>query len=298
MARLHAISETEDKDASVVTTDHGQFVFKPCDKIGQGAFGTVYRAREKHSGSVVAMKCVPAEVFKTHELDAVAKLLRSPYIVNVVTTVLQGEKSFLVMELCDMDLDEFLSLSNGVLCDKDINTLSRCLCLAKSYLFQNKVVHRDIKPSNILINVNHGSHSPALCIGIAKLSDFGCSHTMTDDEETPTISGTFYYMAPEVAVNLVNVQTYDHAVDMWSIGVVLFECLSGKLPFDEADMCRLFLKALGKNYCCYEVPQLTDRKHFWQPILNELLQLNPKKRATPDRLENYIFSHGPEIEKR
>ncbi len=90
----------------------------------------------------------------------------------------------------------------------------------------------------------------------AKIADFGTSRQRFDDEETANLTGTLCYMAPEVGANLLDRNEYGPSADIWSIGVVLYNAISGKLPFDEGAQCKLFLNAIVQNYDGFVSPVL------------------------------------------
>lgn len=104
--------------------------------------------------------------------------------------------------------------------------------IARGYnaLYECCIVHRDIKPQNIL--VKYCSHDGNL-FDTAKISDFGISRILTDEENEAlsNVAGTLHYMAPEVGANILRTCEYGHEVDMWSLGCVFYQCITGKVTF-------------------------------------------------------------------
>lgn len=116
--------------------------------------------------------------------------------------------------------------------------------MARGYdvLYEEHIVHRDIKPHNILVQYKHND---SIEIRTAKITDFGISRVLepcsNDDDDCAyaflsNVAGTLYYMAPEVGANLLKTCQYDFQVDMWSIGCVLYQCISGQVSYAYA--CR------------------------------------------------------------
>lgn len=104
--------------------------------------------------------------------------------------------------------------------------------IARGYLalYEKKIVHRDLKPQNILLCYERGSDDVSPRIQIAKITDFGISRVLTDDGgQLCNVAGTLLYMAPEVGANLVTLSEYDSCADMWSVGCVFYQCISGKV---------------------------------------------------------------------
>lgn len=211
--------------------------------IGQGGMGAVYLGRQKSLDRPVAIKILPPEVAErdgfrdrfAREGKALAKL-NHPNIVSVIDFGQAGPYAMLVMELVEgANLREVLS--QGRLTAKEALEILPQLCDALSYAHDEGVVHRDIKPENLLFD-NRGR---------LKITDFGlakliASRTKEPGEETsqaeathdPTrgIVGTLHYMAPE---QLENPTSVDHRADIYALGVVFYEMLTGELPIGRFD---------------------------------------------------------------
>uniref|UniRef100_A0A915JYU7 Protein kinase domain-containing protein n=1 Tax=Romanomermis culicivorax TaxID=13658 RepID=A0A915JYU7_ROMCU len=303
-----------DHDEELVEIDH--FAFRPstANFLGEGAFGYVYRGYDmsKKIDRQVAIKTVLSEKLKRQEMELLSKI-RSEHLVKILSICTRGEITYVVMELCDGDLAGYLS-KYSKLDSKNATLLADNLARGYNILQAYKIVHRDIKPQNILIKYRRtnndrqsikiaSEHQFEDCdrrdIAVAKLSDFGTSHLLTaDDDELCNVAGTLFYMAPEVGANLVTTNSYDHSADMWSIGCVLYESISGTIPFDENSLCRLFLHVACKNYQTFAVktPWSTaatvngsypsDDTHQFDYVANCLLKIDPKQRMTPQQFYN------------
>jgi len=144
------------------------------------------------------------------------------------------------------------------------------------YLHDNNVIHRDLKPGNVLVTVT----------GKLKLADFGASfdmgaYTMRDHQ---TCVGTPAYMPPEV----VNGRQHTTASDIWSFGIMIFEMITGKLPFDSKNQSKLMLDiAMGKINI--EWPKKTKLPPHFKKLVETCLQNDPNKRPTAEDLLEHPF---------
>ena len=200
-------------------------------KLGEGGKGVVYKARDTVLNRVVAIKVLKSAVAGEEaysrfmrEAQAVAKL-NHPNIVSIYDIGTEGEKRFFVLEFIDgTSLRELMKTYPEGKCD--IQTVLRMgidVCSALQYAHSQEVLHRDIKPENILITEE----------GIAKLMDFGLAKMLDQPGITQEgiIVGTVAYVAPENALG----KGADARSDLYSLGAVLYEALTGKPPFPGED---------------------------------------------------------------
>jgi serine/threonine protein kinase len=191
--------------------------------IGQGGMSDVYEAFDEATQAAVAVKLVrPGDRSFAHRLAQEARALERldhPGVVRLLASGLAGDQAYLVMEMVSgCSLRE--ELAHGPLPPERVAAIGSQLADALSYAHARGVVHRDVKPSNILLA---GSTT-------ARLSDFGIARFLDASTLTAagTTLGTAAYMAPE--------QLEDHKVgppaDIWSLGIVLLECLSGRRVYD------------------------------------------------------------------
>ncbi|XP_032467500.1 inhibitor of nuclear factor kappa-B kinase subunit epsilon isoform X3 [Phocoena sinus] len=185
------------------------------DLLGQGATASVYKARNKKSGELVAVK-----VFNT------ASYLRPREV--------QGgsRQKVLVMEYCSSGslLSALESPENAFgLPEDEFLVVLRCVVAGVNHLRENGIVHRDIKPGNILRLVGEEGRS------IYKLTDFGAARELDDDEKFVSVYGTEEYLHPDMYERAVlrkpQQKAFGVAVDLWSIGVTLYHAATGSLPF-------------------------------------------------------------------
>ena len=194
-------------------------------RLGKGAMGTVYRATDTQSGRDVALKVISSElVFDSDMLErfkregeALSKL-KHPNIVEFLDAFQHEEHYVIVMEFVSGgSLHELIS--KGPLPVERANSIALELCDALIRSHHLNIIHRDLKPENVLIAED----------GTSKLADFGVARLSEGTRMTRsgTQVGTPYYMAPEAWEG----KTLDAKADIWSLGVILFEMLTGQVPF-------------------------------------------------------------------
>jgi serine/threonine protein kinase len=194
-------------------------------RLGAGAFGTVWMARDERLEREVAVKILPRErvIGGRFEREArAAARLSHPAIVTLYEAAVDDEGAYLVSELVRGETLDAL-LEQGQLSDRDIVAIALALCDALQHAHDHGVVHRDVKPSNVL--VPDAPPSPAQ---VAKLTDFGVAHVVGGDALTKTgdVLGTLAYMAPEQAEGLEAAEP----ADLYSLALVIYEALSGVNP--------------------------------------------------------------------
>uniref|UniRef100_A0A3Q1KAA0 non-specific serine/threonine protein kinase n=1 Tax=Anabas testudineus TaxID=64144 RepID=A0A3Q1KAA0_ANATE len=185
----------------------GAFEFSRKDLIGHGAFAVVFkgRHREKHDWEV-AVKCINKK-----------NLAKSQTLLG---------KEIKILKYCNGgDLADYLH-SKGTLSEDTIRVFLQQITGAMRVLQAKGIIHRDLKPQNILLSYPPGrkSHSNNTCI---KIADFGFARYLQNNMMAATLCGSPMYMAPEVIMS----QNYDAKADLWSIGTIVFQCLTGKAPF-------------------------------------------------------------------
>jgi predicted Ser/Thr protein kinase len=198
--------------------------------LGQGGMGAVYKARQKQLDRLVALKILPPQVGQsedfaerfTREARSLAKL-NHPYIVTVHDFGhTESGLYYFIMEFVEgTDLRRIIL--GGKLSAKEALAIVPQICDALNYAHEEGVVHRDIKPENILLDNK----------GTVKIADFGLAKLLGQPANTFTLTqagqkmGTPHYMAPE---QIEHPGQVDHRADIYSLGVVFYEMLTGELP--------------------------------------------------------------------
>uniref|UniRef100_A0A672SGT6 non-specific serine/threonine protein kinase n=1 Tax=Sinocyclocheilus grahami TaxID=75366 RepID=A0A672SGT6_SINGR len=233
----------------------GKFEFSRKDLIGHGAFAVVFkgRHREKHDWEV-AVKCINKK-----------NLAKSQTLLGKEIKILKELKHENIVALLDFQV------AKGTLSEDTIRVFLQQIAGAMRVLQAKGIIHRDLKPQNILLSHPAGrkSHSNNTCI---KIADFGFARYLQNNMMAATLCGSPMYMAPEVIMS----QNYDAKADLWSIGTIVFQCLTGKAPFQASSPqdLRLFYeknKTLSPN-----IPRETS-SHLRHLLLG-LLQRNHKDR--------------------
>jgi serine/threonine protein kinase len=212
--------------------------------IGQGGMASVYKAYDPNLHRAVAIKVIHPhlsnnpEFFRRFEEEATAVAhLRHPNIVQMYDFNHDGDLYYMVMEFVMGETLQTrlkrLNTSKRRLGVKETITFTAEICDAADYAHQRGMIHRDIKPANIMLDVN----------GKAILMDFGIARMVDASQHTATgaVLGTAMYMSPE---QIQGLQT-DARADIYSIGITLFEMLSGKPPFEADSAMTLMMMHLN-----------------------------------------------------
>lgn len=197
--------------------------------VGRGGMGAVYKVRQKNLDRLAALKILPPEFgasaeFKerfAREAQAMAKLSH-PHIVPIFDYGQRGDLCYFIMEYMDgLNLRQLMA--SGNVSPKEALAIVPQICEALQYAHDQGIVHRDIKPENILLNKQ----------GEVKIADFGLAKLIGRGAEGEKIVGTPKYMAPEQMSKPAEV---DHRADIYSLGVVFYQMLTGQLPAKEIEL--------------------------------------------------------------
>lgn len=214
----------------------GDYEYNSKDLIGHGAFAVVFkgRHRKRHILQVAIKSITKKSLAKSQNLLGkeikILKELTELHHENVVALLDCKESQhnvFLVMEYCNGgDLADYLN-PRGTLSEDTIRLFLFQLAGAMRALYNKGIVHRDLKPQNILLQHNNGKTFPPPSKIRLKIADFGFARFLQDGNMAATLCGSPMYMAPEVIMSL----QYDAKADLWSLGTIVFQCLTGKAPF-------------------------------------------------------------------
>ncbi|MBR5315394.1 MAG: Stk1 family PASTA domain-containing Ser/Thr kinase [Firmicutes bacterium] len=199
------------------------------EKIGEGGMAVVYKAKCRLLNRYVAIKILRPEFTKDAQFvenfkreSQAAAGLQHQNIVSVYDVGKEGNIHFIVMELIDGRPLSDLIHDHGTFDYKEAIEITKQVASALSLAHRNHIIHRDVKPHNIMITKD----------GIAKLADFGIAKAVSDStmvsQETSRIIGSVHYFSPEQARGAY----VDERSDIYSLGIVLYEMLTGQVPFD------------------------------------------------------------------
>ncbi|XP_050779436.1 serine/threonine-protein kinase ULK1 isoform X3 [Gopherus flavomarginatus] len=273
----------KDKDMETV----GKFEFSRKDLIGHGAFAVVFKGRHKEKpGLEVAVKCINKKnLAKSQTLLGkeikILKELKHENIVALYDFQEMANSVYLVMEYCNGgDLADYLHTMR-TLSEDTIRLFLQQIAGAMKMLHSKGIIHRDLKPQNILLSYAGGKKSNPNNIRI-KIADFGFARYLQSNMMAATLCGSPMYMAPEVIMS----QHYDAKADLWSIGTIIYQCLTGKAPFQASSPQDLRLFYEKNKMLMPNIPRETS-SHLRQLLLG-LLQRNHK-----DRMDFDEFFHHP-----
>jgi serine/threonine protein kinase len=207
-------------------------------KLGEGATSEVYLGRDPFAGRDVAVKVIFPEVLKDKERGrmyrhllvteaSLAGKLTHPHIVQIFDAVVTDDESYIVMEyVAGGTLEPFCSPSTLMPVDRLVEIVFKCT-RALDYAQRLGITHRDIKPANILLVRPGDIHDKSG--GDIKISDFGAALMAGTDQTQTQVSGVGSpaYMSPQQ----VRDQALNHQTDIYSLGVVMYQLLTGRLPF-------------------------------------------------------------------
>ena len=263
--------------------------------IGKGGFCTVYKTTYKETKKVYALKVIDKSILNNDEQIkniineiTIMNELDSPNLLRLVTNFEDENRIYIILPLC----------SNGQLFDilhKPIRKVNEIII--KKYLYQSidainnlhkkKIIHRDIKPENILIDNDDN----------ALLSDYGIATHCKEGETRNTYCGTDEYLAPEV----IRGEPYDEKIDIWAIGILIYECVSPsrKTPFNKLD----FLERTkdNKEYLIKTDKQLkikydNDFNPLAKNLIEKILKINPNERLSIDDILKHVFFNDVKLE--
>ncbi|XP_046680294.1 serine/threonine-protein kinase ULK2 isoform X2 [Homalodisca vitripennis] len=274
----------------------GDYEYSSRDMIGHGAFAVVFkgRLRSDHSQIVAIKSITKKSLAKSQNLLGkeikILKELRELNHENVVALFDCKESAnhvFLVMEYCNGgDLADYLSLK-GTLSEDTIRMFLRQLAGAMKAMHAKGVVHRDLKPQNILLNYTPNRPSPQPQHIRLKIADFGFARFLQDGVMAATLCGSPMYMAPEVIMSL----QYDAKADLWSLGTIVFQCLTGKAPF-QAQTPQALKQFYEKNAnLAPKIPSGTSPE--LTSLLMGLLRRNASERMPFDAFFTHPFLQPP-----
>lgn len=238
--------------------------------IGKGAFGKVFQVRKKgKSGGgdgIFAMKVMRKDTiiknnhvdYMRAERDILTKTVH-PFIVQLRYSFQTKSKLYLILDFINGGHLFYHLYRQGIFSEDQAMVYTAEIVSAVSHLHKNGIVHRDLKPENILMDVD----------GHVMVTDFGLAKEIDESSRSNSLCGTTEYMAPEILQS----KGHNKNADWWSIGILLYEMLTGQPPFTHPNRKKLQEKIINEKLKL--PPRLSSEAHS---LLKGLLQKDPLKR--------------------
>ena len=251
-------------------------IYEVKNKLGSGKFGLVKLGIDKKTGQNVAIKIMKKSTMDSSDLELVRteieilKICQHPNIIRLYNVFENVEYMYIIMEYCSGgDLFSYLEERNFRVSEKRAATIIHKMATAVYYMHSFGVAHRDLKPENVLMTSNDDDSD-------IRILDFGLSKILGPNEKCDEPYGTLTYCAPEIIVD----EPYSKAVDLWSLGIMTYLMVSGKLPFNSEDENEIARKVV------YDEPDYV-RNPVWKNIspecidfIKRLLNKDQNKRMT------------------
>ncbi|KAI8759432.1 SNF-related serine/threonine-protein kinase [Biomphalaria glabrata] len=244
------------------------------ETIGQGHFAVVKLARHVFTGEKVAVKVIDKQklddISRSHLFQEVRcmKLVQHPNVVRLYEVIDTQTKLYLILELGDGDMYDYIMKHDKGLDEQLAKKYFRQIVEAILYCHRLHVVHRDLKPENVVFFNK---------FGIVKLTDFGFSNVFAPGKKLETSCGSLAYSAPEILLG----DSYDPpAVDVWSLGVILFMLVAGRAPFQEANDSETLTMIMD---CKYQIPSHVSEQ--CRKLISKMLVREPSHRINLEDIE-------------
>ncbi|CDW55295.1 serine:threonine protein kinase 3 [Trichuris trichiura] len=252
-------------------------VFDILCKLGEGSYGSVFKAVHKKSGQCLAIKQVPVDTDLQEIIKEISIMQQcdSPFVVKYYGSYFKNSDLWIVMEYCGAgSVSDLMRIRKKTLNEDEIAVILRDVLTGLQYLHSRRKIHRDVKAGNILLNTE----------ARAKLADFGVAGQLTDTmAKRNTVIGTPFWMAPEVIQEI----GYDCKADIWSLGITALEMAEGKPPYAEIHPMRAIFMIPTKPPPSFRNPN--DWSAEFIDFVSVCLVKNPDDRPTAEELMEHVF---------
>ncbi|XP_021738034.1 serine/threonine-protein kinase ATG1c-like isoform X2 [Chenopodium quinoa] len=252
-------------------------------QIGSGSFSLVWHARHRVHGTEVAIKEISMSRLNKKLQESlmseifILKQINHPNIIRLHDIIEVPGKIHLVLEYCSGG-DLFMHIQrHGRVPEATAKQFMLQLAAGLKVLRENNIIHRDLKPQNLLLSTN--DNSPIL-----KIADFGFARSLQPRGLAETLCGSPLYMAPEI----MQLQKYDAKADLWSVGTIVYQLVTGKTPFNGSNQMQLLQNIIRATELCFP-SDMKDLSSEFVDLCQKLLRRNPVERLTFDEFFNHPF---------
>ncbi|CAI0469844.1 unnamed protein product [Linum tenue] len=266
----------------------GDYVIGP--RLGSGSFAVVWRASHRVSGLEVAVKEIDKKLLSPkvsanlRKEISILSTIHHPNIIRLYEAFETADRIYLILEYCDGgDLAAYIQ-RHGKVPELVARHFMRQLAAGLQVLQEKHLIHRDLKPQNLLLSSHE--ETPLLKIG-----DFGFARSLTHNELAKTLCGSPLYMAPEIIQN----KKYDAKADLWSVGAILFQLVTGRPPFQGNSQFQLFQNILMSTELQFPEGALEKLHPNCVDLCRSLLRKNPVERLTFLEFFNHKFLVEPRL---
>ncbi|RHZ87256.1 hypothetical protein Glove_38g36 [Diversispora epigaea] len=291
-------------------------LYEKLEQIGEGAYGTVFKAKSRENGEIVALKHIRMEMEQGFPTSAIREIrilqkLNHEHIVRLKEIMTYKEDVFMVFEYMRCDLTRIIPNPQITYGPQHVKFLMKNLLEGLAHIHEHNILHRDIKPANLLISND----------GDLKLCDFGLSRQFVPKRlnEYSNRVVTLCYRSPELCLGATN---YGPEIDLWSVGCMMMELTTRKLLFpgwDEISQLGMVFKLMGapstnewpemvdlplyaaihfpESKSCFREKYSNDLSPGALELVEALLSINPAHRPTAREALNFAYftSEEPKV---
>ncbi|XP_075517303.1 serine/threonine-protein kinase ATG1c isoform X1 [Primulina tabacum] len=253
-------------------------------QIGAGSFSTVWHARHRVHGTEVAIKEIITARLNSKLQESlkseifILKGINHPNIIHLHDMIEESGKMYIILEYCKGgDLSMFIQRRQGRIPEATAKHFMQQLAEGLKVLRKFSLIHRDLKPQNLLLSTNEDN-------SVLKIADFGFARSLQPRGLAETLCGSPLYMAPEI----MQLQKYDAKADLWSVGAILFQLVTGKTPFTGTNQIQL-LQNIIKSTELQFPPEAKNLNPHCIDLCRKLLRRNPVERLTFEEFFNHHY---------
>ncbi|VVB05599.1 unnamed protein product [Arabis nemorensis] len=252
-------------------------------QIGSGSFSVVWEGKHLVHGTVVAIKEIAMARLNKKLQDSlmseifILRKINHPNIIRFIDMIEAPGKINLVLEYCKGgDLSMFIQ-RHGRIPDATAKHFMQQLAAGLQVLRDNNIIHRDLKPQNLLLSTDDND-------AVLKIADFGFARSLQPRGLAETLCGSPLYMAPEI----MQLQKYDAKADLWSVGAILFQLVTGRTPFTGNSQIQLLQNIIRSTELHFPA-DCRDLSIDCKDLCQKLLRRNPVERLTFEEFFHHPF---------